>query len=268
MINYTEIFPTRQELRPYIESYVILALHTTKINTKVFLSRPGATLLVSSIPFSANKQTIETGVLLGISDGSKILNWKEMATARGLIVKFSPYGLSRFTDIPMEHLGNEALSASSVWGNSFRKTQNELMETAHVTTQIEIAEAFLMKLFIKPNEIDKRIFRIADNIKTKDTFNSLESIIKEIPLSQRQIERRFKALMGVNIQTFNRICHFENVKSLLMEKQPISLTEVGYQAGYYDQAHFIREFKRFTAYSPKSFFEKAPFYRYISKLND
>ena len=266
MISYTELPPHNGQLSPYIESYVALTINTPKIDTKVFLPRAGASLLLSNIPISLDNEVNDTSVMLGISSKSTLIKWKGTATGHGLVLKFSPYGLSRFTATSVPRMLNTSIAANKLFGNSFQKLHCQIMETDDVAGQIDLIEDYLAKRFREPDEIDHSIFGLADYIKAHDGYRSLKTLLHNIPLGRRQVERRFKELIGVNIQTFNRICHFDHAKALLIAQQSSCLTDIGYQSGYFDQAHFNREFKRFATYSPKSFFENAPFYRLISHL--
>jgi AraC-like DNA-binding protein len=71
-------------------------------------------------------------------------------------------------------------------------------------------------------------------------------------LSQRQFERRFKELTGFTPKLFCRLVRFKSL--LCSNKNYRSLTEIAYDFGYYDQAHFIQDFREFSGYNPGSYF--------------
>lgn len=70
--------------------------------------------------------------------------------------------------------------------------------------------------------------------------------------SQRQIERLFKLHIGVSPKKFSEIIQFKFTLELL-KKRDLPLIEVALSAGYFDQAHFIHSFKKFTGISPDKF---------------
>lgn len=72
-------------------------------------------------------------------------------------------------------------------------------------------------------------------------------------LSIRQFERRFKQSTGFTPITFSRILRFQSTLKYYPYRQG-SLTDIAYASGYYDQSHFIRDFKEFSGHNPKSFF--------------
>lgn len=75
-------------------------------------------------------------------------------------------------------------------------------------------------------------------------------------VSERQLERLFKKYIGLSPKYYARIIRFNYIFQLLKEKKS-SWSEIVYQSGYYDQSHFIRNFKAFTGEDPSAyFFEK------------
>ena len=75
--------------------------------------------------------------------------------------------------------------------------------------------------------------------------------------------RKFKEVIGVNLQTYIRICRFHAAKMLLFGEQDLSMTEVGYLSGYYDQAHFARDFKKLSGVKAKNFIQLCAFQKQI-----
>ncbi|PST81813.1 AraC family transcriptional regulator [Pedobacter yulinensis] len=71
-------------------------------------------------------------------------------------------------------------------------------------------------------------------------------------LSVRQFERRFKHLTGFRPKLFFRISRFNAL--LNRPAQGKLLTQLAHEHGYYDQAHFIHDFKIFSGHSPKAYF--------------
>jgi AraC-like DNA-binding protein len=75
-------------------------------------------------------------------------------------------------------------------------------------------------------------------------------------LSQKQFERKFKEHSGFMPKLYARIVRFETALSGYSRNR--SLTEVGYESGYYDQSHFIHDFKKFSGHHPRSYFAAIP----------
>ena len=75
-------------------------------------------------------------------------------------------------------------------------------------------------------------------------------------INRRNMERRFTSAVGLSPKQLSRVARLQATVKMLDEKQYNSLTSLAYENGYYDQAHFIKDFKEFTGLSPKSFFSE------------
>ncbi|MCI1754330.1 MAG: helix-turn-helix domain-containing protein [Flavobacteriales bacterium] len=83
-------------------------------------------------------------------------------------------------------------------------------------------------------------------------------MVKQSGLARRQFERRFRSTTGFSPALFLRILRFQRCFRMLENGTVGSLTELALEAGYFDQSHFIRDFKRFSGMNPRSYFVKAP----------
>lgn len=72
-------------------------------------------------------------------------------------------------------------------------------------------------------------------------------------VGERQLERLFKKYIGLSPKYYSRIIRFNHIFQLIKSKKS-NWAEIVYQSGYYDQSHFIRNFKAFTGEDPSSYF--------------
>nr|WP_221052602.1 helix-turn-helix domain-containing protein [Shewanella algae] len=85
----------------------------------------------------------------------------------------------------------------------------------------------------------------------------IRNLLTEIDISQRQLERLFQQNLGMSPKNYSILQRTAFARELLKQETDKSLTEIGYHAGFYDQAHFIREFKQVIGITPGSFRSKA-----------
>lgn len=84
-------------------------------------------------------------------------------------------------------------------------------------------------------------------------MTKVEALAKQVFQSTRQFERTFKQFAGFNPKLFSRIIRFQTALGEYHNKDK-SLTEIAYECGYYDQSHFIQDFKEFSGHNPKEYF--------------
>lgn len=143
--------------------------------------------------------------------------------------------------IPLHDIEAENLKFEKENSNDqvFAKFENYLMTRASQNSMDEMSKV-----------LAKKIIDLTDT-------PSITSLISEIGLSKRRIEQRFLHSTGLSISTFIRKIRFQKTVEFLKNKSiSNSLTELGLSAGYYDQSHFISEFKSFSALTPSEFLQQ------------
>jgi len=87
-------------------------------------------------------------------------------------------------------------------------------------------------------------------------------------MSVRQLERGFQQVIGTTPKTFARTLRFQEAQRRLMLDPEIELTRLAYQCGYFDQAHFIKDFKAFAGKTPTESAQEMRAWQEIVKNND
>ncbi len=130
---------------------------------------------------------------------------------------------------------------------------DQLKFCADKNALFDCLERYLLKKLSKKQN-DPLVYSIARQIINNPTRQLLNLKISTLGLSRRRIEQRFINSTGLSMGAFTRKVRFQKAVHLLKEKHAgINLTTIGLQAGYYDQAHFISDFKAFSGLSPKNF---------------
>ena len=82
----------------------------------------------------------------------------------------------------------------------------------------------------------------------------VSSLSEQMNINRRSIERRFASVIGMSPKQLSRVVRLQSTIRILEQKNFTNLTALAYENGYYDQAHFIKDFKEFTGMSPKTFY--------------
>jgi transcriptional regulator GlxA family with amidase domain len=90
----------------------------------------------------------------------------------------------------------------------------------------------------------------AEIIRRRKGLISLEELAGSVYISKRQLEREFKDKIGISPKSYMRIARLNEVNRRILKGDKLLLSRVSYDCGYSDQAHFIRDFRRFTGERP------------------
>ena len=117
--------------------------------------------------------------------------------------------------------------------------------------RVTLINHFLTKRLTTINSTEI-IYAVKSICSEKGNVN-IRQIAKHACLSQRQFERNFKNLVGFTPKSFARLVRFKSLVDNYTKREQ-TLTEIACDFGYYDQSHFIHDFKQFSGYNPKAYF--------------
>ena len=166
-----------------------------------------------------------------------------------------PHALPVLFNTPAIALTNELPDLSSLLKSAGRALEEKMMMASGNAERLAIITSFLEQRITdqKRPEIGKIIRSI---VQEKGQVN-IKELSSECFLSVRQFERNFKEQTGFSAKTFARITRFYAVVEGRLGHQR-SLTDIAYEFGYYDQSHFISDFKEFSGFCPKTWLHSKP----------
>ena len=171
-------------------------------------------------------------------------------------ISFLPQGISQFFPLPISELLNNDVPLKYLNNKLYVELETRLSEPSSFQTKINIVEECLCKL-LNDNQKRFEFQRISNTIecirKAKGNIE-IETLASNACLSRKQFERVFSDYIGISPKQYLRIIRLQASVYLKSKNENISLTELAYENGYYDQSHFINEFKAMTGLSPKQFF--------------
>lgn len=168
-------------------------------------------------------------------------------------IKLKPTALTQLFGTNMSLLKDEVISFS-VFGNKVLNKINQLIrEVNDSNDRIRIINEHLTKLSIQINPVEKAI----ESIFLSNGMLTVTSICEQCEITERQLERHFKKYIGLSPKFYARLIRFSYIFQIAQETK-LSWTEVGLESGFYDQPHFIKNFKAFTGEDPSRYFFDEP----------
>ena len=182
------------------------------------------------------------------------LTFKSLGKNTMFGIRFFPHTASCFLQENMEQFNNRVSSFSDVMNSSVQQLHMKLLEANSLNKRVEIVEGFLfqrLQAAKKPGRI-QLIGNIINELKQEDFFDNIENIASRYGITSRYLQKLFLQHTGLTPKLFSKINRFQN-SLLLVAKQNEPLTSIAYECGYFDQSHFIREFKSFTGTTPSGY---------------
>tara|TARA_R110002124_G_scaffold167270_2_gene334639 strand:+ start:161 stop:976 length:816 start_codon:yes stop_codon:yes gene_type:complete len=169
-------------------------------------------------------------------------------------IRFYPYGFANFVTMPLENLANKETPLALLFGvNTSMELEHQIIHATDTLQRIGILENFLLEKLHDNTTIDNIVKQTVDALFSSNGAESITSILKKDLSKRRQLERNFKKLIGVSPKQLGKVIRLQTALKMLLNKKTDTLTNIAYQSDYYDQAHFIKDFKEFTGINPKEF---------------
>jgi AraC-like DNA-binding protein len=173
----------------------------------------------------------------------------------GLVAaRFVPEGLAPFLDYPVAYLENKAVAIQDIFGKAGEELAQAIIASLSTRERIHLIEKFLLSKLESQATIDSITHACVETILKTQGQLGVSELADKLNIHRRNLERRFETAVGMSPKQLSRIVRLQSTLKLLEQKKYSNLTSLAYESGYYDQAHFIKDFKEFTGISPKSFF--------------
>ena len=213
--------------------------------------RNGFYRLINGCYSSSKEQQIN---FVGISNVSSIIDFEQDKPSGTIGIEFGLSSAYRFFSFSQSEAKNKMHSLEEVLGLLGKNIQQRIIDTTNVEQKIEIIQQFLIKLLSK--SVDDTVFDFCINkIKLSNGRITVNQLEKDTGYSRRWLNMKFYEKIGVNPKTLCAITRFTYIFQILANRPDEILLGKNFYNLYYDQAHFIKEFRRFTG-SPPGTYEK------------
>jgi AraC-like DNA-binding protein len=167
-------------------------------------------------------------------------------------VRFHTAGLAPFVTAPVNRWNNRVVPIAEVFGAEVLLLAQDLRAAgADVRAQAQLFDRFFTgRLRITPGQ--QALHRLKTRIESEGGLVRIDELCTFSSISIRQLDRLFRDYLGFSPKTFSRIVRFQNALALLKGHPGCTLADVAAKCGYYDQPHFVREFRTFAGVVPSA----------------
>ena len=173
-----------------------------------------------------------------------------------LVVQLYPFASKYLLNIDPKLLNDECFDLLQIKYIDTKNYQTQLRKSGSLIEQIEIISNLMRELITsnKVNENDNIQKAITRILNSKGQIK-IKELLKELPLTERTLERNFKTYVGLSPKQFSKIIQFQSSLNQLTESKFQKLTDIGFDSGFTDQSHFIRTFKSYTGQTPSFYYD-------------
>ena len=168
-------------------------------------------------------------------------------------IVFEPQGLMQFFKFPLHEICNQNVPLEYLSGQDGRDLEEKMSESDTFEQKVCIVENFLLQNITADLEF-RRINHIVELIKSTGGNININQLISEACLCRKQFERIFSERVGISPKQYQKIIRFQFVLFQKQQNVDLNMTELSYESGYFDQSHFIKDFKSLCGMTPKQFF--------------
>jgi len=262
-----EIVKPSPILSPFIDSYMLVDIdwqQTTSLASTWRLIPYGKvsmlflygdaheyTLAGAEAPMQKTRQAFLVGQL------TQPLWLKFTGHTRLIKIQFKSAGAQQFLPMNMEEFtGVPSLDLEAIWGRSVSCLLEQLHEARTDADRIAHLNAFLEKRLLPTTSLIDYVDFTLEKLKESGGNLAIRSLEPQLGISTRQLERLFRTKLGLTPKMMSKLLRLNGAFASLEADPGSSMMNLSYQAGYYDQAHFSRDFKSIVGLSPTQLFSQ------------
>ena len=190
-------------------------------------------------------------ILAGVQSRYQIIDTSEQEYVAG--VAFRPGGTAAFIRAPAYQTRDADTPLDSLWRrHRIDDLREQLLESDDPDAQLDVVENALREM-LQPTGVHPAVaFALAAFNRTPRTAN-IGAVTDAIGMSAKRFIERFKTQVGVSPKRYCRIRRFQQALAWAHRGHSVDWPQVALECGYYDQAHFIHEFRSFAGLTPTGY---------------
>lgn len=167
-----------------------------------------------------------------------------------MVISFKKGMAAPFFPFPMNELADAVVDADLIWGRDFGLMREQMLNTKDIGERFAIAERFMVSEFISRMSLNPCVaFAVEQMSKHPDHVN-IGHMNEKIGYSQKHFTDIFRKQVGITPKSFLKIMRFQKAVAAIDAAEFVEWDRIALECGFYDQAHFINDFKHFSGFTP------------------
>lgn len=259
-MNY-ETFPPSPDLAPFVRCYWTLEVSPDESKEKQRIVPDGCIELAFILGDNIKRYTSDSEFI--IQPRAMVLGQtvepfyiQPVGYVHTFAASFYPYGFSSFISDSVIKLNNVETAINQL----FEKDEAEQLEESIITAldtreRIDVLESFLRSKLVSKETVENIVRSTVDLIVLNGGNISINKIVGADQSLKRKLERQFLSVVGISPKQLSKLIRLQTALKLIANRRD-NLTNIAYASHYYDQSHFIKDFKEFTGVNPRDFLDE------------
>ena len=181
--------------------------------------------------------------------------YEQLLQGKGIVfaVMFRPGGFYPFYREPVSKLTNREFELTSIFGETAKNLENDILSQNSDKKMVQVMEQFLKKYRVEKDPNITLVNEIISGIMHNKEYAQVDDVVAGFHLPKWKLQRLFNRYVGVNPKWVIARYRLHEVMESLAKGAGESLSEIAYKLGYFDQAHFGRDFKKIIGASPMEY---------------
>lgn len=169
-------------------------------------------------------------------------------------IKFFPHSFSTFTHEPIFHLKDQSINVCNLLGSAFVRAVDQVYQKPEFTCFVREMESFFIKRLMDTTLVRSYLLvdRVVQKLFVQQGTINIDTLAKRQGISERYLQQAFKRHTGLTPGQLWKMIRFQRSLQYLNKSQE-SITDIAYKCGYYDHAHFTRDFKALAGITPSRY---------------
>jgi AraC-like DNA-binding protein len=199
------------------------------------------------------RSTFRRGWLSGSHSGYIIIDALPGSSMIG--VHFKPGGAAPFLGCPADDLRDRVAELEAIWGTCAWDLREQLLAARGCQAKFQRLEQFLLSRLARvpdprpPRSISWALQRLL----RQPDLPAIRSVVDELGISHKHFVAQFRRQVGLTPKLFCRIQRFQQVLSQIACRQTVEWADIACGCGYFDQAHFVKDFQSFAGLNPGAY---------------
>lgn len=168
-------------------------------------------------------------------------------------IYFKVGGAAPFLGLPLNEAVNQHVELESLWGAESRRLRCRLLESPTIETKFELIESLLLARAKGRMDASPAVRYAVHEFSAVPQTRTIASVSEQMGYSSRHFINLFRRHVGLTPKVYCRVRRFQEILQRLHRRQALRWPELALDCGYFDQAHFIHDFKAFSGINPTTY---------------